>query len=161
MQPAALVVVQHPNSKEILLVKRKDVPIWVLPGGGIDAGESPVEAAKRELLEETNLLADHLDFRCHFMPVNRWAAETSIFYTNHFEGTLRRTNETADVAFFSLEKLPKNLFVLHKKWLLKALSTNVLIEGKIEEVTWKSIIVYAMRYPKIVLRFLWTYLTKL
>ena len=28
------------DRKEILLIKRRDVPVWVLPGGGIDSGES-------------------------------------------------------------------------------------------------------------------------
>lgn len=32
--------------------------IWITPGGGIDAGEQPHEAAARELLEETGLVVD-------------------------------------------------------------------------------------------------------
>jgi ADP-ribose pyrophosphatase YjhB (NUDIX family) len=43
----------------ILLAKHHDLTIdqiyWCLPGGGVEAGESPEEAVVRELKEETNL----------------------------------------------------------------------------------------------------------
>lgn len=44
----AFVIVLN-ESQQILLVKRKDVPLWDLPGGRVDPGESAV----REVLEET------------------------------------------------------------------------------------------------------------
>jgi 8-oxo-dGTP pyrophosphatase MutT (NUDIX family) len=34
---------------------------WVLPGGGIDAGESPREAARRELAEESGYVVEDAD----------------------------------------------------------------------------------------------------
>jgi len=43
---------------EVLLIKRKNNPYaghWALPGGFIDPGETPIQAALRELVEETGV----------------------------------------------------------------------------------------------------------
>lgn len=43
-----------PNPKgQILLHKREDSPLWALPGGKMELGESIVSCLQRELLEET------------------------------------------------------------------------------------------------------------
>ena len=44
----------------VLMVERAKPPVgvWVLPGGHVDLGETMIEAAHRELLEETGVTAD-------------------------------------------------------------------------------------------------------
>lgn len=43
------------NKGKVLLIKRKDLKIWSLPGGIIESNESHHNAVIREVLEETNV----------------------------------------------------------------------------------------------------------
>ncbi|WP_287467157.1 NUDIX hydrolase [Turicibacter sp.] len=49
------------KKQEVLLVKRKDLPIWDLPGGRVDERELLEEAAKREVREETGYEVEIVD----------------------------------------------------------------------------------------------------
>lgn len=66
MQPKKLVgakvVIKSANGK-ILLVKPTYKPTWQLPGGVVEAGESPLAAAVREACEETEITCSEADFR--------------------------------------------------------------------------------------------------
>ena len=58
-----IIVVEHPDGR-VLACERSDVAgAWQFPQGGIDGGEAPVDAAWRELQEETGLTADEVDLR--------------------------------------------------------------------------------------------------
>jgi hypothetical protein len=51
----ALVTLTVAGSRHLLLVARGDGRGWAVPGGSIEAGETPAVAASRELAEETGL----------------------------------------------------------------------------------------------------------
>lgn len=49
---------QHPETKLYLMVGRRSGNGWGLPGGKVEPGESPEEALRREVREETGFVVE-------------------------------------------------------------------------------------------------------
>lgn len=121
------------NSANIILVKRKNEPFkgqWVLPGGFLDEGETLVEAAIRELEEETSLKIKSLEqFKAFGDPGRdpRGQTVTVVFLgeVNKDKVSIMAASDAAEVAWHNLNKLPKLGFD-HNKILKEAivLSSN-------------------------------------
>ncbi len=116
--PAAAAVVLDPARQpgQMVLVRRRYPPEegqWTLPGGGIEAGESVQEAARREVLEETGL-AVAVD-----QQIGTWStpsAETLItFFAAHvLGGQLEAGTDALEAAWFPIAALPDLAFNTHR-----------------------------------------------
>ena len=86
-------IVQHPGSavvmpvddkKRVLLVRQYRLPalkyLWELPAGRGDAGETPLQAARRELAEETGYRARKFQKLAVFFPSPGFLAEKMTIY---------------------------------------------------------------------------------
>ncbi|NLP63258.1 NUDIX hydrolase [Paraburkholderia sacchari] len=49
--------------REVLLVHHRKLDVWLYPGGHIEHGETPDDAVRREVQEETGLPVDFIDGR--------------------------------------------------------------------------------------------------
>ena len=86
---------------EILLVKRRDVPVWVVPGGGIEKNETPEEAVVREIFEESGY---RIKVR---KEIARYIYRKSkkinyLFDCKIISGKPTTSSESKDVRFFSI-----------------------------------------------------------
>jgi ADP-ribose pyrophosphatase YjhB (NUDIX family) len=151
-------IIWNASKDKIVLVKRKDVPIWVLPGGGVDPGEDFDDAILREVREETGLNVSIEEVACIYLPTNRLTRYTKLFSCLAEEESLRSCpNETAAIGFFSLDELPATFFFIHQRWLNDALSTSERpYVAYLNYVTYGQLLLFFLKHPLWVLRFAWT-----
>lgn len=93
---------------KVVLVRHWLTPgMWALPGGGVKNGESPIDAAKREIFEEIGYT------------INSFGGEVNphIFYTKDFDGAaeFKSNFEIMKCEFFELEHLPGNILPMHHR----------------------------------------------
>lgn len=115
---ADVVLITREAQPRVLLIQRASEPFagaWALPGGFVNADEPIVDAAKRELQEETGLEVDLLEPLYTTGNPGRdprgWTISIA-FLARVEAGTLqpRAGDDAAAVKWFRLNKLPKLAF---------------------------------------------------
>ena len=109
----ASVIVQ--NGDKVLLIKRGKEPYlgkWSLPGGAQEIGETLIQAAHRELKEETGIIAKELEF---LRVVDRITYSDSSEITHHYvlamylvkeySGVPNARDDAVDIGWYSIDCL--------------------------------------------------------
>lgn len=111
------------EKKRILLVRQYRLPadkmMWELPAGKVDEGETPLQAAKRELIEETGYRARKWEKLSSFYPSPGFVAEKMTIYL--------ATELTAGKA------TPMDDERIETKWYTKKELQEMIRSGKIED----------------------------
>lgn len=161
LAPAAVAIILNSTQDQLLLVKRADIAVFVLPGGGIETGESPEEAVIREVREETGWKVIVKRKSAEYYPINRLAADTHVFICEIVGGAQSISIESREVNFYPLNKLPSTFLYIHKMWIQEALNQTALVVRPLTEVNYGALILFFIYHPWIVLRFIWTRFIKL
>lgn len=154
---AAIGIIFSLDKSKVLLIKRRDVPVWVLPGGGIESCETPEEAVCREVWEETGLRVKVLRKVAYYTPLNRLSKPTHLFECEKIDGMIRTGCETKEIGYFDLDPLPDSFFIVHQDWLQDALrNESEPLNKEIWRVTYFELLKYFCKHPFQVLRFMLT-----
>lgn len=144
------------DKEKIILVKRRDIPVWVIPGGGIEKGEYPEHAAIRETKEESGFdikivrkVAEYTHIGSH--------KKNHLFEAVVIGGEARINNEAKEVNFFALDNLPEPRHPHLDDWLadLKQGSQSI-IKKEIQGFTIKQALRQIHKHPIAVFRFILT-----
>jgi 8-oxo-dGTP pyrophosphatase MutT (NUDIX family) len=104
---AHVVIIKDGN---VLILKRSSTDAWMpghygLPGGKLDAGENPKQAASRECKEEANLTVSPADLV--LLPKVSKEKEHAFFYTTKFSGEPKLDFEHDDFMWVNPKDLSK------------------------------------------------------
>lgn len=104
-------LVHDRTANSIFLIRHTYVPGWQLPGGGVEVGETLLEALARELAEEGNIsmTAPPELKSVHFNRRSSRRDHVGFYLIENFSQTTRKLpdHEIAEAGFFPLDRLPE------------------------------------------------------
>ncbi|NDD58869.1 MAG: NUDIX domain-containing protein [Chlamydiae bacterium] len=155
--PAVFGILFKENRTQVLLIKRRDIPIWVLPGGGIDPGETPEMAIVREVKEETGLDVEIVRQIAEYTPVHSWTSTSYVYECIPIAGKLCKGEETREVHYFPLHLLPQEIPPPFTSWIKEAIPiSSEIIRKKIQGVSRLNLVKFFFTHPIHVIRFILT-----
>jgi 8-oxo-dGTP diphosphatase len=150
-------IVFNPLRTQVLLIKRRDIPVWVLPGGGLDRKETPEAGAIREVKEETGYQTTVVRKIAEYLPVNKMTQFSHVFECQIIDGLAETGAETKDVRFFPLNQLPPLLPPPYAGWIHDAAANHsCVLRKKIEGVNYWVLMKLLVQHPILVGRYLLT-----
>ena len=113
------------DSERVLLVRRKDLEVWCLPGGLVEPQETVGQAALREVWEETGLKTELTRLvGVYSMPNWQSGGDNTVLFTATPTGgdLVPQEEEVLELGFFDPEDLPEPFLWWHKQRVADAVS---------------------------------------
>lgn len=102
------------SREKVLLTRRSDNGKWCLPGGHMEAGESPIEACAREVLEETGLMVNvgrligvyaSPHRITEYADGNKFQSVVMCFEAEAVQGELTTSDETTEFGYYNVTEM--------------------------------------------------------
>ena len=129
--PHAIVVLFN-EKNEVLLEERSDDGYFDFPGGALNLKETMDEAAARELLEETGIIADELElFKVYSGEITHYVyfngdeiyGVDAVYVCKKYHGELKpQKSEVKNLIFCPLEKMPDKMSKRNKQIVIDLLN---------------------------------------
>jgi 8-oxo-dGTP diphosphatase len=149
-------IVFNASHTHVLLIQRRDIPVWVLPGGGIEEGELPEQAVCREIAEESGCQVEIVRKIAQYEPRNKLAQRTHFYECRIVGGHLSTGAESRGVQFYPIHQLPL-LPPPYPYWIRDALqNSRHVLQKEVEGVSYWILIKLLLQHPILVARFLLT-----
>ena len=109
----AVVYRQQEAKLQVLLIRHRNGGHWAFPKGHVEAGETELDTARREILEETGLdtrIDSHFRVTAQYAPYPGTMKEVVYFAATPTGGTLRKQDaEVLEIRWFSLKEARKQI----------------------------------------------------
>jgi 8-oxo-dGTP pyrophosphatase MutT (NUDIX family) len=125
------------EQNKVLMQLRSDTKTWGFPGGSSELGDSLLETAQRELLEETGLTAERYklhtilsgkDYFYVYPNGDQIYNVAAIYLARGVSGRLTNDSESLEQAWFDIDKLPVPLVGPVTRWMATKLPELILEE---------------------------------
>jgi 8-oxo-dGTP pyrophosphatase MutT (NUDIX family) len=141
------------DKKKIVLVKRRDIPAWVIPGGGIEEGETAEVAAIRECKEETGFEVKFVRKVAEYTHVGS-LKKNHLFEAIIIGGKATLNPEAKAIEFFDPKSLPFPCHPQIPTWFADLeKNSKKVIKKDIQGITNRQMLRQFYKHPMLVIRF--------
>ncbi len=129
--PAAVILVRR-DDESVLLIRQYRLPVreslWELPAGRCEDGEDPLDAARRELAEETGYRAQRWEKLLSFYPAPGFASEL-------MHAFLAEEPTQGEAA-------PEPYELIEARWFARDVAMRMILEGEIRDAKTVATLLY-------------------